>query len=269
MALSVEAVLAKVILAPSVKKGRGRALPVGLSSSQNVFDDVKTGEAEIVPGDPETTDPSVHAHFDPSYVERLTAEREAALERAKVAEQQLAELREQLDRERNNARELGCREGFEQGCEQALAEQSKEIEAIRTLLRSLSSEQVQLIGMVEDAAVEIGFAATVKLLGQASVDHSLVVAMVKQAMGQVSQREGLVIRLSPADCRRIEQFRARGENSGEWPEIEFRADEKVELGGCVIESRAGSLDARLELQMLELKRLLIVERAQKHAREAD
>jgi flagellar biosynthesis/type III secretory pathway protein FliH len=43
----------------------------------------------------------------------------------------------------------------------------------------------------------------------------------------------------------------------EWADVEFKANEHIGLGGCAIESRVGTLDARLELQLAALKEILL------------
>ncbi len=250
--------MGRVIDAPVVEKGR-RALPVGLSSPHRPAQEALVEEGGSVnESKPQVQNNSTEQGLDKIYVERLTADRDAALERVKELEEQLLAVNKQLADDRENAKELGYQEGFKQASAQALAEQEQELDAIKALLLSMAAEKVQLIKQAEDAAVDIGFAAAVKIMGQASVDRTLVIAMIKRSMGQIAKREGLLIRLSPADYRRLDQYRMQQKKGDEWiTEVEFKSDEHVGLGGCIIESGAGSLDARLELQVDELKKLLL------------
>lgn len=252
-----EAILAIVIHGSAVKKDGRRSLLVGSSSPHCDSAPILKLQEKTVSRDSTIKSEPGQDRADHDHVERLAAEREAAQTLANSLEGQLTELRKQLENEQKAARERGYREGFQQASEQVIADQLKEAEAIRGVLQSLAKEQVRLLQQAEEAAIEIGFAAAVKILGRASVDRSLAAAMVKQALSQVTERDGLVIYLSPADFDGIEQFRPQEGKSGEWSEIQFKSDERVGLGGCVIESRVGTLDARLEWQMSELKRLLI------------
>lgn len=240
--------MAIVIHAPLVGTDRRRPLPAESPESSR--------PAPGLVARVETDANATQEKLNQSIVERLTAEKNAEADRARLLEHELKDLREQLALEMKEARCLGYEEGLRLAKEQVLAEQAKGTEAIGDLLQSLAKEHLQLIDLAEAAAVEIGFAAAVKIMGQASVDHSLVVAMVKQATELVSAREGLVVHLSASDFRLIESLQIHKPEVNELFNLTFKINEQVGIGGCMIESRAGLLDARLELQIQELKRLL-------------
>jgi len=256
--------MAKVIHAPSVQMGRRRPLPNGLSVSVGGPESAPDESPKLI-DDEKISPPAGAAAAQTEEVEALKRQLDALRQRGRANEEALTELREQLAEERERARQSGYREGARQGREEAAQEQAKEIEALRAMLQSLAKEQERLILGAEDAAVEIGFAAAAKIIGRAAVDHSLARAMVRQAMSLVLEREGLIIHLAPEDCRWMEQHLSTGAEGREWTNIEFKADEQIELGGCVIESRVGSLDARLELQLAALKELLLELRSRKRA----
>jgi flagellar assembly protein FliH len=67
---------------------------------------------------------------------------------------------------------------------------------------------------------------------------------VREAMRGMLAKEGLVVRLSPTD------YGALGPSPE--PKVEVVADERVALGGCIIETSGGTLDARLEVQLQQL-----------------
>ncbi len=240
--------MAKVIHTPVVARGARRALPVERADSKVLNRLAAEGVEEPVATPKE---PSIDAHE----AERIMAECDASRQRAKTAEARLAEIQSELAALRMTAKE----EGFEAGREEALcsAAEQRDAEAQRfaDLCESLLEQQRQRVADAEEAAVEIGFAATVKLLGRLHSDNALLEALVRQSMEQVLEREGLTIYLSPKDCERM-QAQAR-RNARDWDDIEFHADSRIQIGGCRIESRAGSLDARLELQIEELKKALL------------
>jgi len=247
--------MGRVIHAPVVEKVCRRLLPVGLSTLCG--NGTETQEDEVIASGIENTD-SQEPGIDKKYIEELIADRDAALAEVKHYEEQLAQRQEQLEDDRTSARKLGYEEGFNQASEKVLAEQAQEMASFRELMQSIVEEKGRLLRQAEDVAVEIGFAATLKIMGQAGADRSLVIAMVKCAMGQIARREKLLIRISPKDYRRLEKFRMQEKQGDEWvSEVEFKADESIELGGCIIENSAGALDARLELQVEELRKLLL------------
>jgi flagellar assembly protein FliH len=200
---------------------------------------------------------------EPVDLERLISERDAALANAAAFEAQLSKMREELEQQKEKARHAGYQAGFDQACRKVAAEIAESSEALKALLASLSDEQVKLIQMAEDAAVEIGFAAAAKILGRMSIEKGLVQAAVKEAINKVSDREGLVVYLAPQDFQTMEALKARSANGHFWSRIEFKEDDQVGIGGCILRSRLGCLDARLEYQIDELKKILIAARARK------
>jgi flagellar assembly protein FliH len=43
--------------------------------------------------------------------------------------------------------------------------------------------------------------------------------------------------------------------------VEIAADDRVELGGCLLETPSGTLDSRLEVQLANLRRTLLEARS--------
>jgi flagellar biosynthesis/type III secretory pathway protein FliH len=248
--------MAKVICSPTINAESRRKLPMGripeLAQSQVIpgpsHDGVGVGssQAPVAPGQ------------EPVDCARLMSERDAALKRAALAEAQLAKIRQQLEGRHKEAWDIGYEKGFHQASEKAAGQFKETVELLKKLMASLSREQERLIRIAEDAAVEIGFAAAAKILGRVNIDDKLLAAMVKEAMSKVIEREGLIVHLCAEDFRRMEVLKVNSANNGnQWSNIEFKVDEQVVLGGCIIKSRAGSLEARLEYQLNTLKECLV------------
>jgi flagellar assembly protein FliH len=127
------------------------------------------------------------------------------------------------------------------------AELAEETARLRALAASLEDALAQGIAGMEDAMVEIAFAAACKVLGQAAASEDGARAMVHEAMRQVRAKEGLVLRVSPAD----HEFLAARVPPADG-KVELAADERVAAGGCLIETSGGTLDARLEVQLRQL-----------------
>jgi flagellar assembly protein FliH len=71
--------------------------------------------------------------------------------------------------------------------------------------------------------------------------------MVQQAARQLRAKENLVLRVAAADHARL-----AGKIVVEGARLEVVADERVTLGGCLVETAGGTLDARLEVQLRQL-----------------
>lgn len=180
----------------------------------------------------------------------------------------LAELREQA-----------FDEGYREGCAAAGAEARRELsaehEALAKARAGLDEEHeglLRLMGAVrgalesgidgaEDVIVEIAYAAACSVLGEAAVTEEGVRGMVREATREIRSREKATVRISHADYERLAAEPARLQRLAEELKVELAADERVALGGCLIEAAGGTLDARLEVQLRQLADTLVKVRA--------
>ena len=107
-----------------------------------------------------------------------------------------------LEALRREAFDEGYRDGRGEGEKDARAEHAAELQTLQALARSVRDALGQGIEGVEDALVEIAFAAVCKVLGRAAASEEGVRAMVREAMSEVRSRDGVVLRVSPASTRR-------------------------------------------------------------------
>ena len=177
-------------------------------------------------------------------------------------------MRRQLEAERNQvlqqAREAGALQGQEQGyaagLDQGRAEWADRVAALDALLASLSNKLEAGIAGSEDLMVEIVFESVSKIIGNAALRREGVAAIVQQALQGIGEREILVLRLAPRDVDLLRDLRAELTRFADCRSLELVADERVELGGCLIETSGGGLDGRLETQFQRLRDLLLAAR---------
>jgi flagellar assembly protein FliH len=81
------------------------------------------------------------------------------------------------------------------------------------------------------------------------------------ALSRAKAAAELSVRVNPADLPLLEARRAELLATTAAPVLHLLADARVTLGGCLIESAAGTLDARLELQLQGLFETLRAARA--------
>lgn len=170
------------------------------------------------------------------------------------------ERRAQADHEAavKKAVEDGYEAGHAKGLEEAHASLRDKQLQLERLLHEASQAFAGQLDALEDVAVGIAFAAAVKILGESLATPAGVRAAVRQVLERTRTDEKLVVRLAPHDFYLLLQQRADA-----WPaELELVPDERIELGGCLVETSAGTLDARIETQMAELRRVLTEVREQ-------
>ena len=196
--------------------------------------------------------PEVPAHQP---LEAAMAQFEA--ERADWQEQ----ARQELAARRQQAEQEGRAAGHAQGLTEAAASAQGKLQQLDALLEQLGLSLASGLDGLEDIAVAIAFEAVVKILGKTMSTPEGVRALVCEAVARAKRQEKLAVRLSPDDFRLLMQESL----DTHWlarPGVELQPDEQVSLGGCLVHTDSGQLDAGLETQLRALRQVLLQARQQ-------
>ncbi|HYD61585.1 MAG TPA: FliH/SctL family protein [Noviherbaspirillum sp.] len=224
---------------------------------------LSVAEAKTIPAVTQPTNPATIEKDAPSGMDdrnaRLLVERELANARQQI-EQELADARVQLEQEAVAIRAAAEREGFakgmdmaEQAARQAVAEQTERLESI---MAALSQARAGMLDGAEDAMVEIVFAAVCRIIGEMATTRIAVSGMVDQVLAAFKERDKLIVRVHPQDYELLQQVQEVPDGR----EAVLRADASIKMGGGVVESGTGFLDARIETQLARLGEALLAAR---------
>jgi len=194
---------------------------------------------------------------------------EARTEAARVREQtdrevieRRASLAVEVDQVLNDARELGYREGAIRAREEEQERARATIGLLRRMAEVLFEERERVWREQERQVVEMAVHIAEKVVHrEVDIDPDTIVRLAREAIGRVTEREHLVLRIHPDDMAVIEgcvndlheEFRNLGQ-------LQVEEDRHVSRGGCIVESRGGYIDATVEGQLHEVRRELGVER---------
>ncbi len=131
--------------------------------------------------------------------------------------------------------------------------------AFQALARSLEVERDRWITHWEAAAVELSASIAEKILRhELSKRPELAVEIIQEALQLAAGQPHLTLRLHPADIDVLQgcaqEALARLAAVGD---AELVPDESIARGGCLIETRHGVIDARLETQLERITRELL------------
>ena len=243
-------------------------LAVGARLSEPQTEGNKIDIAAMQQPAPALTRPSrADTNDRPAAIESLAAAENPSL----VAAESLAEnqadhaeiLRLEKELAQREGKEQGYRVGYETGFSQGQAEYEERISRLESVVVAANGALEQGIEGVEDAAVEIVFAAVCRILGTALADRDGVAAVVRRVIDHAKDREKLIIRVSPSDFNLL-----KDEKTGLMHDIALAnggltPDERVVLGGCLLETAGGNLDGRLEIQLDQFREALLSARTRR------
>jgi flagellar assembly protein FliH len=187
-------------------------------------------------------------------------EQKLEAERIKAQEQEKREQeRQRLEQAYKDAQARGYQDGFKQGDEDARSSYLEAQGRLEAITAKLEETLEQGIAGIEDTAVAIVFEAICKILGDAMVTREGVIAQVRQVTARVRERGALLIRLHPRDLELVQECNAFGVGTKS-AEIAWAADDSLSIGGCVVETTGGEFDARLDMQLDQIRNALAAAR---------
>ncbi|MDR6602111.1 flagellar biosynthesis/type III secretory pathway protein FliH [Achromobacter deleyi] len=183
----------------------------------------------------------------------------SALNEAEIEQRSLAMAQRMMKAEaeqlRKAAREEGLKAGREEGLRAAQAQATQQLRAQQERFLVVTDALVAALARdreaTEDAALELTMASLARILGQ-SPDAALVAEIVRQASTQLRDPGQVRIRLAPADIELLKAADIDPKSlAPQAADVQWIADLMVE-GGCVLQTAAGNLDARLHKQVSAL-----------------
>lgn len=179
------------------------------------------------------------------------------------SEQLLNATTAEAERLRKEATEAGRKAGYQAGLKAAEAEVAARVErlaaerlshqiettlpAIRQLAEHLSIEQERWIARWEREAIQLAVAISEKLLHRTlTIDPAAADAMIADTLRVAAGTTSLTVRLSPTDLDRLTGSAALRDAMARFGNTAFVGDAKVAPGGCLVETRHGHIDGRLE-----------------------
>jgi flagellar assembly protein FliH len=193
-------------------------------------------------------------------------------------EEGLAQAQQQLEKEAVAMREK-LQHTFDAAVTKAQHESLQTIKRFDQMIQSLPEKLSARMATMEDDMVALCFDMVCRILGEKLVTPQGVRALVSQATKDWPADVDLTIHMHPDDLQRLRTVAADDfvdssrvslldHMSNELercvrPPLQWVADASMGVGGCVLRSSKGGLDARLMVQLTGLKDTLLAVRAQR------
>lgn len=162
---------------------------------------------------------------------------------AKTKEEEIS-YRTLVAKECETLKELAAEAGFEEG----LKRWNSQLELLETEIKKVRHE-------MENALVPFALTAVKKIIGKELETHpDTIVDIVANALKTVLQHRRITIYVNQLDIEQLEAQRPRLKSLFEHLEsLSIASREDIQQGGCIIETEAGIINAKLENQLLALE----------------
>ena len=157
-------------------------------------------------------------------------------------------------------------EAFGKGVEEERRQADEDLAGIYSALSEAISLVSKLRGKIiresEDELLKLAFMVAKKIVRQEiKHDRRILAQLVSEALREFPEQHDIVVSLNPEDYKVITANRQLFlAGVGDDRQITLKSDETTTLGGCVVESATGVIDARIEAQLDEIYKGLVEER---------
>ncbi|NIK68827.1 MULTISPECIES: FliH/SctL family protein [unclassified Paenibacillus] len=181
-------------------------------------------------------------------------------------------LEKRLEDERHSeaSRQAGFEQGYAEGrahAEQALQQEwESRLEEANAVLKSAYEMREQIIQEAEPFLVELSVSISEKVIGkQLSEAPDMALELIRKALSRRREQGVIALCVAPGQLAFVQA--AREELNlviDSQAELQIIPDATVKDFGCVIRSAYGSIDARIDTQLSEIKRELVQLANQSH-----
>lgn len=176
------------------------------------------------------------------------------------AEKKAKALKLAVATECEQIKENAYQEGFRQGSQRGRDSGAEEIKTLsletKKLAQSLRQAQEKYLRDNEANIIDLVFAIAQKILGNVvELRPEMIKGLVKNVLEEVGKTEKLVIKVNPLHLPYLHTEELSAGALGQ-DKLSFMGDPEVKMGGCVLKTEGGLIDAQLEEQLFLLKKEL-------------
>jgi flagellar assembly protein FliH len=153
----------------------------------------------------------------------------------------------------------GAVRGRKEGEAAAGAQYDKKLEKVEVrfaeLFESIEAQKRRMLSGYHQELLSLAFALARRVIhADIRANPDLVLATIKKALSYVAERDRLVVRIAPDELAKVtEKHDFWAALSDRLETIRIEEDNRVDPGGCIIESPSGIVDGRIGVQLEELE----------------
>jgi flagellar biosynthesis/type III secretory pathway protein FliH len=164
-------------------------------------------------------------------------------EAQKIIDQARADAQNILETARQEGREEG-REEVSDRLEEALTTLNEAVKERKKIIRDAESEILRLSLKIAEQVIH----------SEVSLHRDVTLNIVSEAIGRVSDREQIIVRVNREDAEHIKRYKDRLSSMLDGVKnFSVIEDANIEPGGCVIETNLGFIDARIATKLKSIE----------------
>jgi flagellar assembly protein FliH len=199
--------------------------------------------------------------------EELSRQRKQALkDLAAWRKQEEEQFQVHLEEEKKRGYQEGYEIGMDEGREHGLLQYQELIQMAKSILEQAYQEKMAVIQEAEPFVIGLSLEIAGKILQQElKTNEEALLPMIKQSLTSVYESDSLTINVAPGDYPFVQKQREQllAVVNGK-VEVKIMPDYSIQQGGCIIHTSSGSVDARIDVQLSEIKKALLLYQQGEH-----
>jgi len=169
---------------------------------------------------------------------------------------------------RENSLEHQMRLNFEAGVAEGREAMRKELEQdyqhklleqknmLQNIIASVNAKLLEYDQQFEAMVMNLAFLISEKIIKREIESKTIVDETLQAALKKVLGANKVIIKVHPKDLERIKNNSEGIFNEDIYSKVTFEPEERIDKGGCLVETEIGNVDSRITTQLAELKKHL-------------
>ncbi len=155
-------------------------------------------------------------------------------------------------------------EGYQQAYELLTEDLNKNYEAklnekyeeLNKIISELDEKMKVHENLFTEKVLDFSFFIAEKVLHREIDNKSIIKKSLDDAVKKVIGANSVIIKLNPEEIEIMSEENEQLLNGSSFSKITFEGDDRIEKGGCIVQTEIGSVDARISSQLNEIKKIL-------------
>jgi len=124
------------------------------------------------------------------------------------------------------------------------------------VMNSIENQLTEYREAFDEIVIDTSFLIASKIIKKSISESPIITETIKESTRKIIGANNIVFRLNSSDLALIQETEENFLENNSYSNLKFESDDRIEIGGCFVESEIGNVDARISSQLNELKVLL-------------
>lgn len=132
----------------------------------------------------------------------------------------------------------------------------RKYEEVYRILQQFDESFIDYELAFEKLVIETAFEVAKKIVQREISNDTIINENVRVAINKIMGANEVRLKLNPSDVDEMTEASKNLINGSSFNKIKIEPDERIEQGGCLIETEIGNVDARISIQLSEMQKQL-------------